>query len=104
MLAVELIVSERGGSLVVALRGDLDVIGVPDTESAIAALMARGLLAQRGGRRCEHPQPPEAIRLAAARGEHHPPWEGSVVAYAHRMIAAGTAATRTGSWRGRMHR
>ncbi|MGD0244035.1 MAG: STAS domain-containing protein [Streptosporangiaceae bacterium] len=41
MLAVELSISERDDSVVVALRGDLDVTGVPDTQSAIAALMAR---------------------------------------------------------------
>jgi hypothetical protein len=41
MLAVELSISERDDSVVVALRVDLDVTGRPDTEPAIAALMAR---------------------------------------------------------------
>jgi hypothetical protein len=38
--------------------------------------------------------------LAAAAGEHRTPWEGSAVAYVHRMIVAGIAAPRAGSRRG----
>lgn len=42
MLGVELETSVRGGRLVVALRGDLDVTGAADAEAAITALVARG--------------------------------------------------------------
>lgn len=42
MPGVELKTSVCDGRVVVALRGDLDVTGVPDTESAMTALMARG--------------------------------------------------------------
>ena len=41
MPGVELKTSVCEGRVVVALRGDLDVIGVPDVESAITVLMAR---------------------------------------------------------------
>jgi hypothetical protein len=54
----------------------------------------------RGGCHCRHPRRPEAIPLAAAAGEHRTPWEGSAVAYVHRMIVAGIAAPRAGSRRG----
>jgi anti-sigma B factor antagonist len=39
---VELNVSVRGGLVVLALRGDLDVTGAADAEAAITALVARG--------------------------------------------------------------
>jgi len=42
MPGAELKSSVCEGRVVVALRGDLDVTGVPDTEAAITALMARG--------------------------------------------------------------
>ena len=42
MPGAELKISARGGCVVVALRGDLDVIGAADAEAAITALMTRG--------------------------------------------------------------
>jgi hypothetical protein len=42
MPGVELKTSVRGGHVVVALRGDLDITGAADAEAAITGLMARG--------------------------------------------------------------
>jgi anti-anti-sigma factor len=42
MPGAELETSVRGGRVVVALRGDLDVTGAADAEAAITALVARG--------------------------------------------------------------
>ena len=42
MPGAELKTSVRGGHVVVALRGDLDIAGAADAEAAITGLMARG--------------------------------------------------------------
>jgi Na+/H+ antiporter NhaC len=47
-----------------------------------------------------------AVLSTAACGAHCAPWEGSVIAYCHRVIAAAAAAAAalTGPLRGRMRR
>jgi anti-anti-sigma factor len=57
---------------------------------------------QRGGRRCENRQLPDALRWARAWGEHRAPWEHSAIAYLYRVIAAGAAAALAGAMRGRV--
>jgi anti-anti-sigma factor len=55
---------------------------------------------QPNGCRCGYGQAPEAVLLAAARGAHCTPWEGSVIAYWYRV----TAAALEGSLPGRARR
>jgi hypothetical protein len=78
MPGAELTTSVRDGRVVVALRGDPDVIGAADAE---------------------------AVLSTATCGAHCAPWEGGAIAYCHRVIAAAAAAAAlTGPLRGRMRR
>ena len=95
MPGAELKTSVRGGCVVAALRGDLDVTG---------AAQARGGDHGPGGAGSEPGRAPEAVPLAAACGAYCTPWEGSAIAYWYRVIAAGAAASLAGSMRGRMRR
>jgi anti-anti-sigma regulatory factor len=89
MPAIELVISKCDGSVVVALRGDLDVTGVPDTESTIAALMARDQwLARRSGGDVILAAPQShARRLLALTGKDETFW-------GQPSLAAAVAASR----------
>ena len=161
MPGVELGTSACDGHVVVALRGELDVTGAAEAETAITAPVARDQylvinmstldfidchplgallrareLARHGGgdmvlaapqpysRRLlvltgqdeafwvqasvyaavAYRQATEAIPLAAACGAHCTPWEGSAIAYWHRVTAAGVRVGLESSVPGRTRR
>jgi hypothetical protein len=94
MQGVELSTSACDGHVVVALHGELDVTSAAEAEAAISVDAGVASIARRQRR----------LPLAAACGAHCTPWEGSAIAYWHRVTAAGVRAGPESSVPGRTRR